>query len=205
MDDRRVCFPFLLSSSRASFVAITYTHSHTHTPNRYGEQLDEGPYILENLVETLKKNGTKTEKLELMTAAMKLFFKRPPEAQKLLGSILNAILDPEANVDADLHDRALFFYRLLREDIESAEKIVNASKGGAVRAFAEEANNEIRERVFRELNTLSVLYVVFSNVGENFNHIPQILRVSQLVITTHSKITNIVCITHIYRRMLRKL
>eukprot|EP00938_MAST-03A_sp_MAST-3A-sp1_P003766 g3766.t1 len=142
----------------------------------YGEQLDEGPYILETLVETLKKNGTKTEKLELMTAAMKLFFKRPPEAQKLLGSILNAILDPEANVDADLHDRALFFYRLLREDIESAEKIVNASKGGAVRAFAEEANNEIRERVFQELNTLSVLY---NSPAESFTRQKYLLRVVQ--------------------------
>ena len=127
-------------------------------------------------METLKKNGTKTEKLELMTAAMKLFFKRPPEAQKLLGSILNAILDPEANVDADLHDRALFFYRLLREDIESAEKIVNASKGGAVRAFAEEANNEIRERVFRELNTLSVLY---NAPAESFTRQKYLLRVVQ--------------------------
>ena len=127
-------------------------------------------------METLKKNGTKTEKLELMTAAMKLFFKRPPEAQKLLGSILNAILDPEANVDADLHDRALFFYRLLREDIESAEKIVNASKGGAVRAFAEEANNEIREQVFRELNTLSVLY---NAPAESFTRQKYLLRVVQ--------------------------
>ena len=43
---------------------------------------------------------------------------------------------------------------------------------------------------------------------ENFNHIPQILRVSQyrsLVITTHSRITNIICITHINRRTLRIL
>jgi len=125
-------------------------------------------------------NGTKTEKLELMTAAMKLFFKRPPEAQKLLSSILNAILDPEANVDADLHDRALFFYRLLREDVESAEKIVNAAKGGAVRAFAEEANNEIREQVFRELNTLSVLY---NAPAESFTRQKYLLRVVQAVST----------------------
>lgn len=124
----------------------------------YGEQLDEGPYILESLVPSIEKHGSKAERLELLTAAMKLFFKRPPEAQKLLGSMLSSILDSDANPDPDLHDRALLFYRLLNESVDLASKIVNASKGSTVRAFSEEADFEMKERVFKEFNTLSVLY-----------------------------------------------
>jgi hypothetical protein len=47
-------------------------------------------------------------KLALLTAAAKLFFSRPPEAQKLLGAALAAGLN---DADQDVHDRALLYYR----------------------------------------------------------------------------------------------
>ena len=56
------------------------------------------------------------------------------------------------------------------------------------------------EVVLMEINT----YVVFEREAREFFIYPS--RVSEyrsLVITTHSRITNIVCITHIYRRTLR--
>eukprot|EP00939_MAST-03C_sp_MAST-3C-sp1_P001594 g1594.t1 len=124
----------------------------------YGDQLEEAPYVLESLVAGVQKHGSKAERLELLTAAMKLFFKRPPEMQKLLGTMLSSVLDADENPDADLHDRALFFYRLLREDVDLASKIVSTSEGGAVRAFSEEVDNEMKERTFKEFNTLSILY-----------------------------------------------
>lgn len=47
-------------------------------------------------------------KLVLLTAAAKLFFARPPEAQKLLGTCIAAGLQDS---DQDVHDRALLYYR----------------------------------------------------------------------------------------------
>lgn len=47
-------------------------------------------------------------KLALLTAAAKLFFARPPEAQKLLGACIAAGLNDS---DQDVHDRALLYYR----------------------------------------------------------------------------------------------
>jgi hypothetical protein len=51
-------------------------------------------------------------KLALLTAAAKLFFSRPPEAQKLLGACIAAGLN---DTDQDVHDRALLYYRYVRE------------------------------------------------------------------------------------------
>ena len=47
-------------------------------------------------------------KLALMAAAGKLFFKRPPECQALLGTVLAAAV---ADQNQDVHDRALLYYR----------------------------------------------------------------------------------------------
>lgn len=46
--------------------------------------------------------------LAMLSAAMKLFFKRPPECQQLLGATLAAAA---AESSQDVHDRALLYYR----------------------------------------------------------------------------------------------
>ena len=43
---------------------------------------------------------------------MKLFFKRPPEMQQMLGRLLDAVISDELH--QDVHDRALLYYRLLK-------------------------------------------------------------------------------------------
>jgi hypothetical protein len=47
-------------------------------------------------------------RLALIAAVGKLFFRRPPECQRLLGTVLAAAL---ADQNQDVHDRALLYYR----------------------------------------------------------------------------------------------
>ena len=47
-------------------------------------------------------------RLALLSAAAKLFFARPPECQRLLGSLLALAT---ADTDQDVHDRGLLYYR----------------------------------------------------------------------------------------------
>lgn len=49
--------------------------------------LPNSPYVLEELVATVSEESSLV-KLHLLTAAMKLFFKRPPECQEMLGRLL---------------------------------------------------------------------------------------------------------------------
>lgn len=60
-------------------------------------------------------------------------------------------------VDTELKQRAVFYYRLLKSDIALAEKIVNGDKA-QIDEFYEDKNEELKERLFLEFNTLSVVY-----------------------------------------------
>jgi AP-4 complex subunit beta-1 len=46
---------------------------------------------------------------------MKLLFKRAPEMQPVMGQLLRTALDDSSNVD--VRDRALLYYRLLRQHL----------------------------------------------------------------------------------------
>lgn len=71
------------------------------------EEGQDAPYLLEPLAGNLEEEEVEV-RLALLTAAAKLFFKRPPECQRLLGLALSkAVSDP----NQDVHDRALFYTR----------------------------------------------------------------------------------------------
>lgn len=120
----------------------------------YSNDMLDAPYILESLLENWDEEHSPEVRLHLLTAAMKCFFKRPPEAQKALGSALAAGL---ADSHQDVHDRALFYYRLLQYDVHVAERVVNPPKQ-AVSVFTDTQGSEIKDHIFDEFNTLSVLY-----------------------------------------------
>lgn len=57
----------------------------------------------------------------------------------------------------DVHDRALFYYRLLQYNVSVAESVVNPPKQ-AVSVFADTQSSEVKDRIFDEFNSLSVVY-----------------------------------------------
>ncbi|KAK7283005.1 hypothetical protein RIF29_12193 [Crotalaria pallida] len=120
----------------------------------YSQDMQDAPYVLESLVENWDEEHSAEVRLHLLTAVMKCFFKRPPETQKALGAALAAGI---ADFHQDVHDRALFYYRLLQYKVSVAESVVNPPKQ-AVSVFADTQSNEIKDRIFDEFNTLSVVY-----------------------------------------------
>nr|XP_010924747.1 beta-adaptin-like protein A [Elaeis guineensis] len=120
----------------------------------YSQDMLDAPYILESIVENWDDEHAPEVRLHLLTAVMKCFFGRPPETQKALGAALAAGL---ADSHQDVHDRALFYYRLLQYDVSVAEHVVNPPKQ-AVSVFADTQSSEIKDRIFDEFNTLSVVY-----------------------------------------------
>lgn len=120
----------------------------------YGQEMADAPYVLENLVEGWAEEESPTVKLEILTAIAKLFFKRPPECQSILGTALNFGL---ADHHQDVHDRALLYYRLLQAGVEAAERVINPPKQ-AVSVFAETQSSEAKDRIFDEFNSLAVVY-----------------------------------------------
>jgi len=52
----------------------------------FGEHIEDAPYILENFLDSIEDSQESLEvKHTLLTASVKLFLRRPPEMQPILG------------------------------------------------------------------------------------------------------------------------
>lgn len=76
----------------------------------------------------------------LLTAALKLFFKRPPECRKALGNVLSSGASDAAQ---EVHDRALLYYRLLQQGVGAAQSVVDVHRP-AVTSFADTQSAEMQ-------------------------------------------------------------
>ena len=52
------------------------------------QALPNSPYMLEEVVKSVSEESSSLVKLQLLSAVMKMFFKRPPECQEILGRLL---------------------------------------------------------------------------------------------------------------------
>jgi hypothetical protein len=59
--------------------------------------------------------------------------------------------------DTDLKQRAVSYYRLLKTDVNLAQSVVNGDQE-RIKEFYEDRNDDIKERLFLEFNSLSVVY-----------------------------------------------
>lgn len=75
----------------------------------------DAPYLLEPVGTSFADEAVPV-RLALLAAVGKLFFKRPPECQRLLGTVLSAAM---ADANQDVHDRALLCYRCRPHDMRT--------------------------------------------------------------------------------------
>lgn len=125
----------------------------------YGDSISEAPYALERVIDSYENITDDCVKTALLAATVKLFFQRPPEMQQMLGRLLKKAT--EDSTSQDLHDRALFYYRLLRSSPDpNVAKSIIASKSMSMTTnqFAEEDDSELRAALLNEFNTLCTVY-----------------------------------------------
>lgn len=123
----------------------------------FGDKIEEAPYILESLTKNEMKDLNSPEfSSALMMAIYKLFFKRAPECKQLLGTIFQEII--QNSTDSTLKQQAIFLYRLLRANITLAREVAEQKGNTDFEEFFEDKNDEVRERLFMEFNSLSVVY-----------------------------------------------
>lgn len=63
------------------------------------------------------------------------------------------------DTNQDVHDKALLYYRLLKTNVQEAERIISPALP-TVTEFAEEMTPEMKDRIFDEFNSLSIIYQV---------------------------------------------
>jgi AP-1 complex subunit beta-1 len=91
----------------------------------YSDRIDNAPELLESFVEHFEDEQAQVQ-LQLLTAIVKLFLKRPEDAKELVGNVLNLATSHADN--PDLRDRGYVYWRLLSTDPEAAQSVVLAQK-----------------------------------------------------------------------------
>jgi len=122
----------------------------------YGHHIENAPYLLEPMVDTYNEEESIPVKLMLLTTAVKLFFKRPPEMVKILGRMLHSAIESS---HPDVKDRALLYYRLLHYNVDDARRVIvggREQEGGM--EFDDDVHAEDVDRLFKEFDTLSIIY-----------------------------------------------
>jgi len=91
----------------------------------YAERIDNADELLEGFLESFEEE-TPMVQLQMLTATVKLFLKRPADTQKMVQDVLTLATQDSDN--PDLRDRGYIYWRLLSTDPEAAKQVVLAEK-----------------------------------------------------------------------------
>ncbi|XP_061191998.1 AP-4 complex subunit beta-1-like [Saccostrea echinata] len=90
--------------------------------SQYGNLLEESPYILEEYVENFHNETSTIIKYQILMTCVHVFFHHPAAMQGILGQILELCLQDS---DKSIQSQALFYYRLLSNDVRHAKMIIS--------------------------------------------------------------------------------
>lgn len=91
----------------------------------YAERIDNADELLESFLDGFQDENTQVQ-LQLLTAIVKLFLKRPTDTQELVQQVLSLATQDSDN--PDLRDRGYIYWRLLSTDPAAAKEVVLAEK-----------------------------------------------------------------------------
>jgi len=91
----------------------------------YADRIDNAAELLESFLDSFREELPPVQ-LQLLTAVVKLFLKRPAVAQDMVKRVLALVTQNTDN--PDLRDRGYMYWRLLSTDPEGAKAIVLAQK-----------------------------------------------------------------------------
>lgn len=91
----------------------------------YAERIDNADELLTTFLDGFQDENTQVQ-LQLLTAIVKLFLKRPTDTQELVQQVLSLATQDSDN--PDLRDRGYIYWRLLSTDPAAAKEVVLAEK-----------------------------------------------------------------------------
>ncbi|KIW75127.1 hypothetical protein Z517_11899 [Fonsecaea pedrosoi CBS 271.37] len=122
----------------------------------YAEKISNAGDILGGFVDGFAEEFTQTQ-LQILTAVVKLFLKRPQAAQGLVQKVLNAATAESDN--PDIRDRAYVYWRLLSNTSDqNAPKNIILSEKPPITTTIQSLPPALLERLLGELSTLASVY-----------------------------------------------
>lgn len=122
----------------------------------YAEKISNAGDILGGFVDGFSEEFTQTQ-LQILTAVVKLFLKRPQAAQGLVQKVLQAATADSDN--PDIRDRAFVYWRLLSNTTDqNAPKNIVLSEKPPITTTIKSLPPALLERLLSELSTLASVY-----------------------------------------------
>ncbi|KAK3689405.1 adaptin N terminal region-domain-containing protein [Podospora appendiculata] len=120
----------------------------------YAEKISNADEILTGFVDVFMEEFTQTQ-LQILTAVVKLFLKKPTNNQALVSKVLKQAT--EDNDNPDIRDRAYIYWRLLSGDLEIAKNVILSQKP-AITTTVTSLPPVLLEQLLSELSTLASVY-----------------------------------------------
>jgi len=120
----------------------------------YAERIENADELLETFLNNFQDESSGVQ-LQLLTATVKLFLKKPKTTQKLVQFALDLATKESGN--PDLRDRGFIYWRLLFTNAEAAKQVVLAEKP----LISEESaplEKELLEDLVSQMSTLASVY-----------------------------------------------
>ena len=133
----------------------------------YADRIENASELLDHFLEAFKDETSKVQ-LQLITATVKLFLKRPGSAQAMVQRILQYAT--QENDNPDIRDRAYIYWRLLSSNPQATKAVVLAEKPPI-----ESDNSTISEVLLDEL-----IYHI-SSLASVYHKSPSLLSTSSFV------------------------
>ena len=122
----------------------------------YAEKISNAGDILSGFVDGFSEEFSQTQ-LQILTAVVKLFLKRPQAAQGLVTKVLTAAT--AENDNPDVRDRAYIYWRLLSNTTDQhAPKNIVLSEKPPIITTIESLPQPLLDRLLNELSTLASVY-----------------------------------------------
>lgn len=120
----------------------------------YAEKISNADEILAGFVEGFMEEFTQVQ-LQILTAVVKLFLKKPDNNQGLVQKVLQAAT--AENDNPDIRDRAYVYWRLLSGDLQVAKDIILSDKP-AITTTMTSLPPVLLEQLLSEISTLASVY-----------------------------------------------
>ncbi|KAF1745090.1 hypothetical protein MXB_746 [Myxobolus squamalis] len=131
--------------SRAAFIWIV---------GELSDNLENSQDILKSFVSSFFEENSAVQ-LQVLTAVVKLFLKKPTENQDLVQELLTLVTQKVVN--PDIRDRGFIYWRLLSTDLAAAKEIILAPKP-AISSESDNLNPNLLDELLLNLSSLSSVY-----------------------------------------------
>lgn len=120
----------------------------------YADRIDNAAELLKTFLDSFHDETTSVQ-LQLLTASVKLFLRKPSDSEDLVQSVLSAATEKSDN--PDLRDRGYIYWRLLSTDPDAAKAVILADRP----VIADDTGNldpVLLDTLTRNLSTLASVY-----------------------------------------------